>query len=83
MFPICPLPLSPPQAMREYERALIRVRLPGGIILQAAFHPQVLLVLSLSLFLSVRRVNPEVVVCTSPRRYHPADSLPPSGIINS
>ena len=30
------------EAMKEYSHALIRVRLPGGILVQAAFHPQVL-----------------------------------------
>mmetsp|Transcript_2921 Transcript_2921/g.8669 ORF Transcript_2921/g.8669 Transcript_2921/m.8669 type:complete len:190 (-) Transcript_2921:381-950(-) len=28
------------QSMREYDRTLIRVRLPGGLIFEAAFHPQ-------------------------------------------
>eukprot|EP00967_Tisochrysis_lutea_P155713 scaffold312264_cov27-Tisochrysis_lutea.AAC.4 len=28
-------------SMREYDRTLIRVRLPGGLIFEAAFHPQV------------------------------------------
>tara|TARA_B100000524_G_scaffold83985_1_gene38847 strand:- start:695 stop:1408 length:714 start_codon:yes stop_codon:yes gene_type:complete len=42
------------QALREYPHALVRVRLPGGVLWQSAFHPQeplahVLTELSLSL----------------------------------
>ena len=28
------------QALREYSHALVRVRLPAGLVIQAAFHPQ-------------------------------------------
>lgn len=35
-----PRPALTTQAMREYDHTLIRVRLLGGLMLQAAFHPQ-------------------------------------------
>ena len=64
------------QSMREYDRTLIRVRLPGGLIFEAAFHPQVrrlhasshlLGKASITLTLEIRAVRRKLCLPSFPR----------------